>query len=172
MDKIQAHFSEDSVFSNSHEAYTLYEKSNFGEKSDGKIIYSLAESLFLVEKQKMRILWKNKPVLKDELFSKFKKIDKRINVKYPVFRDLRNKGYVVKTALKFGADFRVYEKGSKPGNKHSSWIVFADNESKSFSWQEFSSKNRTAHSTKKKLLVAVVDEEQDVTYYESSWIKM
>ncbi len=172
MEKIQAYLIGNTVFSNSSEAYTLYEKSNFGEKSDGKIVYSLAEALFLVEKQKIQILSKNKSVSKDELFNKFKKIDKRISVKYPVFRDLRNKGYIVKTALKFGADFRVYEKGVKPGKKHSAWIVFADSESNSFNWQEFSSKNRTSHSTKKKLLLAIVDEEMDVTYYESSWIKM
>ena len=40
------------------------------------------------------------------------------------FKDLRKKGYIVKTALKFGADFRVYEKGVKPGEDHAKWVVF------------------------------------------------
>jgi len=47
--------------------------------------------------------------------NKFKRIDKKIQIKYPVFKDLREKGYIVKTALKFGADFRIYDKGQKPG---------------------------------------------------------
>jgi tRNA-intron endonuclease len=88
-----------------------------------------------------------------------------------VFKDLRQKGYVVKTALKFGAEFRIYEKGSKPGNKHAKWIVFAEHESKKLSWHEFSAKNRVAHSTKKNLLLAIVDEEADITYYEVKWLK-
>jgi tRNA-intron endonuclease len=36
-------------------------------------------------------------------------------------------------------------------------------------WHDFSAKNRIAHSTKKNLLIAIVDEEGDVSYYEVSW---
>ena len=84
---------------------------------------------------------------------------------------MREKGYVVKTALKFGADFRVYEKGRRPGKSHAKWIVFADRETNKTSWQEFSAKNRVAHSTKKRLLLAIVDEESDVSYYEINWVR-
>ena len=97
--------------------------------------------------------------------------DKKIQIKYPVFKDLRERGYIVKTALKFGADFRVYDKGSRPGVKHAKWIVFAEHESKKFSWSDFSAKNRIAHSTKKNLLIAIMDEEGDITYYEVKWMR-
>jgi tRNA-intron endonuclease len=73
--------------------------------------------------------------------------------------------------LKFGAEFRVYEMGLKPGEEHAKWIVFTENESKKASWNEFSAKNRIAHSTNKKLLLAIVDEEGDITYYEVDWIR-
>lgn len=171
MNKIKSYFVGEMVSSNSAEAYSLHEKSSFGEKKDSKIIYSPSEALFLVEKGKMDVLSKNKKLSKEELIKKFKKMDKKIHLKYPVFKDLREKGYVVKTALKFGAEFRVYEKGAKIGEKHSKWVVFTDYESKTFSWQEFSSKNRVAHSTKKNLLIAIVDEEGDITYYEVRWVK-
>jgi tRNA-intron endonuclease len=84
---------------------------------------------------------------------------------------LRKIGYVVKTALKFGADFRVYDKGVKPGEDHAKWIVYPVKESDFITWYEFSAKNRVAHSTKKKLLIGVVDGESDVTYYEIAWRK-
>ncbi len=171
MEKIRAYILGEIVSSNSSEAYSLYEKSSFGERKDSKIIYSSMETLFLLEKNKMEVFSGSKKLSREELMRKFKKIDKKIQLKYPVFRDLREKGYVVKTALKFGAEFRVYEKGAKIGEKHSKWIVFTDYESKTFSWQEFSSKNRVAHSTKKNLLIAIVDEEGDITYYEVRWIK-
>jgi len=171
MDKINAYILGEIVSSNSSEAYSLYEKSNFGERKDSKIIYSPSEALFLVEKDKMEISSSNRKLSHEELIRKFKKIDKKFQIKYPVFKDLREKGYVVKTALKFGAEFRVYEKGAKISEKHSKWIVFTDYESKTLSWQEFSSKNRVAHSTKKNLLIAIVDEEGDITYYEIRWIK-
>jgi len=66
-----------------------------------------------------------------------------------VFKNLREKGYIVKTALKFGAEFRIYEKGAKPGKNHAKWIVFTDYESGKLTWHEFSAKTRVAHSTKK-----------------------
>ncbi len=169
--KIQANIIGEIISSNSSEAFSLYSKSRFGERKDDTVKYSLSEALYLVEKGKMEILSKNKKIPEKELLKKFQRFDKKIQIKYPVFKDLRSKGYVVKTALKFGAEFRVYEKGSKVGEKHAKWIVFTDYESKKLTWHEFSAKNRVAHSTKKNLLIAIVDGEGDVTYYEIKWIK-
>jgi tRNA-intron endonuclease len=171
MDKILTYLLGEVVSTNEAEAFTLYKKSNFGQPIGQKIQYSLSEALYLVEKDKIKIL-KNKKIINfEELLKIFKKIDSRIQLKYPVFKDLRDKGYVVKTALKFGADFRVYEKGRTPDEEHAKWIVFCEHESKKFSWQDFSSKNRVAHSTKKNLLIAILDEESDVSYYEVSWVR-
>lgn len=171
MEKIKAYMLGEIISSNTSEAYALYKKSCFGELVEEKIQYSLSETLFLVEKGKMKIFSKNKEVPEKELIYRFRRIDKKIQIKYPVFKDLREKGYTVKTALKFGAEFRVYDKGSKPGKKHARWVVFTDYESKRLTWHEFSAKNRVAHSTKKNLLLAIVDEEGDISYYEVKWIK-
>lgn len=173
MNKIQTYIIGETITTNESEAFSLYKKSQFGEPIGQKIQYTLSEALYLVEKNKIEVIQKNKVSNFNELFSKIKKIDSKIQLKYPVFRDLRDKGYVVKTALKFGADFRVYSKGVKIGQKgeHSRWIVFCEHESKKFSWHEFSAKNRVAHSTKKNLLIAIVDEESDISYYEVKWIR-
>ena len=58
-----------------------------------------------------------------------------------------------------------------PGEKHAKWVVFVDHESKKLTWHDFAAKNRIAHSTKKNLLLGIVDEEGDVSYYEVKWIK-
>jgi tRNA-intron endonuclease, archaea type len=171
MNKIQAHLIGESIYSNDAEAFSLLKKSCFGTSIGEKVQYSLPEALFLLEKGKMEILHKGKKIPKEELMRKLQKADKKINIKYLVFKDLREKGYIVKTALKFGAEFRVYGKGTKPGKKHAKWVVFTENESGRLSWHEFSAKNRVAHSTKKNLLLAIVDEEGEVSYYEVRWIK-
>ena len=168
---IQAHILGESISSNSADAFSLHKKSHFGEPVGEKIQYSLSEALFLVEKNKLEIIQGKNEIHFEKLIKKLQKIDKRIAIKYPVFKDLRERGYVVKTALKFGADFRVYDKGSKPGSKHARWVVFCDNESRTFTWHDFSAKNRVAHSTKKNLLLGIVDEEGDVSYYEVKWLK-
>ena len=171
MEKIEAHLTSQLVSSNSPEAKALYSKSCFGEPVAEKIQYTLVEAFFLVEKEKMEIISKNKKLGKKELMEKFSRIDRKFIIKYPVFKDLRERGYIVKTALKFGADFRIYEKGKRPGKAHAKWILFAEHESKKLAWHEFSAKNRVAHSTKKNLLLAIVDEEGDISYYEVSWIR-
>ena len=127
--------------------------------------------MFLLEKGKVEVFSRNKKLSKEELMNKLRRLDKRFQIRYIVFKDLREKGYIVKTALKFGADFRVYDKGKRPGKAHAKWIVFADHESKRTTWHDFSAKNRVAHSTKKKLLLAIVDDESDITYYEVGWIR-
>jgi len=171
MEKIHTHMVGSSTSSNAPEAFSLWKKSHFGEPSGEKILYSLPEALFLAEKGKMDILVRKKKVSFRDLMKKAHSHDKRISIKYPVFKDLRSRGYVVKTALKFGADFRVYERGFSPGEKHAKWIVFCDHEARRLTWHEFSAKNRVAHSTKKALLLAIVDEEGDVSYYEARWLK-
>ena len=72
-------------------------------------------------------------------------------------------------ALKFGAEFRVYNKGVKPGEDHARWVVFPVHEGSTLTWYEFAAKNRVAHSTRKRLMIGIVDEEGDVTYYEIAW---
>ena len=171
MDKIIAYLSGSIISSNSTEAHSLYHKSQFGEPSGEKVQYSPMEALYLLEKGKMEVRHKNKEMSSKNLMESLRKVDNKINIKYPVFKDLREKGYIVKTALKFGAEFRVYDKGSKPKMAHAKWIVFTDHESKKMSWNDFAAKNRVAHSTKKKLLLAIVDDEGSVTYYEVNWVR-
>jgi tRNA-intron endonuclease len=171
MDKIKAYLVGENIYSNDAEAFSLLKKSYFGTSIGEKVQYSLTEALFLFEKEKMEVFSKMKKISKDELQRKLQKIDRKMNIKYAVFRDLREKGYIVKTALKFGAEFRVYGKGEKPGKKHAKWIVFTEHESGRLSWHEFASKNRVAHSTQKNLLLAIVDEEGEISYYEVRWIK-
>jgi len=171
MEKIKAYILGEIISSTDANAFSLYEKSHFGESKENKIQYSLAEAIFLVERGKIEIFSKGKKMQKKEFIERCRKIDKKIQLKYPVFRDLRERGYVVKTALKFGADFRVYEKGAKPGGKHAKWVVFCEHESNRLTWHEFSAKNRVAHSTKKNLLLAILDEEGDISYYEVKWLK-
>jgi len=161
------------ISSNSAEAKNLFAASRFGERIGEKIFYSLSEALYLIQEGKMEIMdSRGKILIQKEILKKFERIDRNFKTKYLVFRDLRKKGYIVKSALKFGAEFRVYDKGVRVGKGHSKWICFPVSESKQMTWQEFSAKNRVAHSTKKNLLIAIVDDEGDVSYYEVRWMRI
>jgi tRNA-intron endonuclease, archaea type len=157
----------------SNEARELYNQSRFGSVGkSGKVELSLLEGLYLMEKEKLDLKSEAGRKISFETYvKKARKIEPNFWIRYCVFRDMRNRGYIIKTALKFGADFRVYDRGVKPGEDHAKWIVFPVHEASVFTWHEFSAKNRVAHSTKKRLLIGVVDEEADVTYYEIKWTR-
>jgi tRNA-intron endonuclease len=171
--QIQASLISEKISSNSKEAFELFESQRFGERTGEKIFYTLQEVLYLVQTKRMEVLdSKEKKINEKDLIKKFEKIDKKFKIKYFVFKDLRDKGYVVKTALKFGAEFRVYEPGKTIGEDHAKWILFPVSENQQLTWQEFSAKNRIAHSTKKNLLIAILDEENQVSYYEVNWMNI
>jgi len=150
----------------------LYDQSRFGEVKDNKLRYSLVEALYLLEKNRIVIKdSKNKPIDFDTFVKKAVKKEPNFWVRYVVFRDIRSRGYIIKTALKFGADFRVYDRGIKPGQDHAKWILYPVKETDVLTWFDFSAKNRVAHSTKKSLLLACVDDEDDVTYWNVAWIR-
>jgi tRNA-intron endonuclease len=158
---------------NSDAARELVNQSAFGTVlDDGKVQLSLSEALFLLEKKKIVILDGRKKEMDFESYiRRASKVEAKFWVRYTVYKDMRNRGYIVKTALKFGADFRVYDRGIKPGQDHARWIVYPVHEGEKYTWFDFAAKNRVAHSTKKRLMMGVVDDENDVTYWEIRWVR-
>lgn len=161
------------ITESSDDAREFYNQSRFGNLNDsGKVELSLLEALYLMEKGRLALKSQTGRVMAFEAYVKrAQKVEPNFWIRYVVFRDMRNRGYIIKTALKFGADFRVYDRGVKPGEDHAKWIVFPVHETSVFTWHEFSAKNRVAHSTKKRLLLAIVDDESDVTYYTVMWTR-
>ncbi|MEM3154922.1 MAG: tRNA-intron lyase [Candidatus Woesearchaeota archaeon] len=161
------------ITENSPAARELFEKNNYGNQlTDGRVKLSLLEAVYLAEKEKITVLnGRNNEINFDKLCRKAARMEHDFWTRYAVFKDFRNRGYVIKTALKFGADFRIYERGVKPGQDHAKWIAYPVRESQKMTWQDFAAKNRVAHSTKKKLLIAIVDDEGDVSYWEARWLR-
>jgi len=172
-EKVKSTLVDEIVISESSDpARELYDKGRFGSVEEGKVHFSLLEAYYLLDKDKIDIFDKKNKLISKEIFlKKASKAEPNFWTKYCVFRDFRDRGYIIKTALKFGADFRVYDRGVKPGDDHAKWVVFPVPEGSTLTWHEFSAKNRVAHSTKKRLLIGVVDAESDVTYYEIRWIR-
>jgi len=153
-------------------ARELSNQSRYGSIENSRVCLSLIEALFLLEKGKLAIKDRRRHQMTyQEFLRRAIRTEPNFWVRYCVYRDIRGRGYIVKTALKFGADFRVYDRGVKPGEDQKKWVVFPVHEGSTMTWYEFSAKNRVAHSTKKRLLIGCVDAEQDVTYWERKWVR-
>ncbi|MGM5482699.1 MAG: tRNA-intron lyase [Nanobdellota archaeon] len=164
---------ENVITEDSDSARDLFNRNVFGKVVNNKnVSLSFVEAFYLLQKNKIIVFdSRNKEVTQESFVKRVQRREVNFWTRYVVFRNLRDRGYVIKTALKFGGDFRVYDRGIKPGDDHAKWIVFPVHESSSLTWYEFSAKNRVAHSTKKRLLLGVVDAEDDVSYWESRWIR-
>ncbi len=160
------------VIKDQKKAVSLHEKSHYGKFSMDELQLSPVEALYLQEKGKISILDKSpngRLLSTDEIWKIIQ--EKGLLYKYIVFRDLRNRGYIVKTGFKYGSEFRLYERGKSPGDGHSDFVVKVFTEDEDISIFNFSSYVRVAHGVKKKLLMAVVDNEQDITYYNIEWTR-
>lgn len=150
---------------------TLKER-GYGEHEKGKITLCPEEALYLVEKGKLEIKDSRDNVLDfDSLLKKFARIDKEFGMKYKVYCDLRERGYIVRTGFKFGAHYRLYERGVKVGEGHAKWLVHVITENHKFTMQILSRAVRLAQNVRKKLIYACVDKENDITYYRFDRIK-
>jgi tRNA-intron endonuclease len=161
------------ITEDSDAARDFYNQHRFGSMLEGgKVQLSLLESLYLMDAGKLEVKSiKGRKLSYEGFLKKAEAAEPNFWVRYCVFKDMRNRGYIIKTALKFGADFRVYDRGVKPGEDHARWVVYPVHEGEHLTWYEFAAKNRVAHSTKKRLLIGIVDNEGDVTYYEIRWMR-
>jgi tRNA-intron endonuclease len=141
---------------------TKLHQRGFGKRVNGRLELSLLEGLFLLERGTIKVLEEAREVLPEEILGRAKEED--FVLRYRVYKDLRERGMIVKTGFKFGAHFRVYERGEFP-KEHSKYLVHAVPEDQILSFPELARAVRLAQGVKKALLFAVVDHEGDVTYY-------
>jgi tRNA-intron endonuclease, archaea type len=152
-------------------AISLNQKSYFGKLQDNILELSLIEAFYLMESGRLNI-YKDNSDEKIEL-DYIRNIIKRNNgyAKYLVYKDLKDRGYIVKTGFKYGSEFRLYERGKSPGDGHSDYLVKIIHENYDINALDFASYVRVSHGVKKNLLIAVVDDEEDITYYNVEWTR-
>jgi len=136
----------------------------FSKPSDLSII----EAYFLLEKEKITIfdVLLEKFITKEEFHEIGKKIHYKFEEKYTIYKDLREKEYVPRPGLKFGADFVVYKKG--PGLEHSSFIVHVLPHDSKITAIDMVRAGRLATSVRKKFVIA---NPLTNTYYFFEWFK-
>lgn len=149
------------------EAVEELEKRGYGEREGETLLLSPEEALYMVEKKLEFPIKsdKGRKMSYEALMKHFQKKDKEFPMKYLVYRDIRDRGFVIKTGFKFGSHFRVYSRGDKPGKGHAIWLVHCVPEEYTAEFPVISRAVRLAQNVRKKMIYAVVDKEGDITYY-------
>jgi len=85
----------------------LFRKHFYGSERDGFVVLSLIEAVYLSEKGILEV-YDERRINYNELVERARRVIPNFDEKYRVYRDLKERGLVVKTGFKFGSDFRVY----------------------------------------------------------------
>lgn len=137
---------------------------------DAPLILDPIEGVYLLERGLIRVVSgaERREVQIDELAATAREILKGFDEKYHVYRDLREKGFVVTPGIKYGCDFAVYQRG--PGVDHSPYIVQVKSLADGLSASEIVKAGRLATTVRKTFILAVVDGDE-VRYLGFKWWK-
>ena len=148
------------------EGSQIHNKGYFGTPmTGGGLKLDLMEATYLVDTGRLEVTYRKKPVDAGYLLHLAHRSSDGFEVRYIVYRELRLRGYIVKHG-QAPLDFRVFPRGGSPNKTPSKWWVAAISERSTFDLGDLLDNLDRASELRKKLLLAVVDEESDVTYYE------
>ncbi len=146
-EKFEGSLADPFVIVKNKKAKKLYEKHWFGQW--GLYKKSIGNALYL-DKYESRFL-KEEGILNASL----PKLNKREEQLYRVFKIWRKKGFVLKSGLKFGGDFRIYPHGTRPGNVRHSKHIMQVFPSKTITAGEWSKSVRVVHGVRKTYILCM-----------------
>src|SRR5436309_14936749 len=139
---------------------------------DVPLLLDLMEGLYLLEHKRIEVVEgkTKRPVGKGILLKTARDTYRGFRLAYQVYRDLRNKGYIVTPGIKFGADFAVYEHG--PGIDHAPFIVSVETPDSVMGPFEVVRAGRLATTVRKQFILAIPDAvSEHVRYWVFSWLR-
>jgi tRNA-intron endonuclease len=123
------------------------------EEINVPLILDLIEGYYLLEISKLKVFHDKKSVTQKEFLDMCRKEYHNFDKKYTVYKNFRDKGYIVNPGIKFGCDFAVYQRG--PGIDHAPYLVQVYNSTDTISATSVVLAGRLATSVKKQFILAI-----------------
>ena len=136
----------------------LLQKEFFGKPLGEVLQLSFVEALYLLERGILEIQTNDgKLLFQKKCITLMEKLQPDIEQRLMVYKDLKQRGLLVKTGFKFGAHFRAYRK--QPDKTHAEYLIHVVNKGFTSIWAEISRAVRLAHSVNKEFVFARIDNE-------------
>ena len=164
-----------SLIVNDRIAHEIFDNGYFGQWiSDNSLVLEPEEILLLMDRKRIVVmnLTTKEKITSSELVAHFTKVNKTFWSRYLVYKDLRNRGYVVRIGTKITAPFRIYSRGGKPGESVSKKVIFPLSEGQDLDLDFLDQLVNQSKIDRKILLLSVVDRLGDVTYYQASQLEL
>lgn len=139
------------------------------EEINVPLILDLIEGLYLMEKNVISVYKAKKKISIEMMTSLCQEQYHDFEKKYTIYKDFRDKGYIVNPGIKFGCDFAVYEKG--PGIDHAPYLVQVLDRKEPITTTSVVLAGRLATSVKKQFILAIPKGNEKVDYLALDWWK-
>ncbi len=139
------------------------------EEIDVPLILDLIEGLYLLENKKITITRLKEKINSEQMTEICKKEVHEFEKKYIVYKNFRDKGYIINPGIKFGCDFAVYEKG--PGIDHAPFLIQVYNRSESITTTGIVLAGRLATTVRKQFILAIPKGKDKVDFLALDWWK-
>ena len=136
----------------------------YGDIENEKLFLKSFECLYLLYLKKLILKKRKKNIDFDTMMNFYQKYDEQTLTRFLIYRDLRNRGYVVKDGFGFGSDFRVYERGHF-GEKGAKFLIFGLNEGQQEKIGTLQKKIEEITQMGKEPIIAVIERRGEVIYY-------
>ena len=123
------------------------------DEINAPLILDLIEGYYLLQKSKVKIYSSKKQISETGMLVICRNEYHNFDKKYLVYKDFRNKGYIVNPGIKFGCDFAVYQKG--PGIDHAPYLVQVHNTSDTITATSIVLAGRLATTVRKQFILAI-----------------
>jgi len=167
--QVEGELVEDQTLISKKDMQHALEQKGYGEIANKKFFLKPFESMYLLYCDKLKLKKANKIIDFDSLMQTCKKYDKSILTKFLIYRDLRNRGYIVKDGFGFGSDFRVYDRGHF-GEKGAKYLIFGMNEGTQEKIGQLQKKIEQITNMGKEPIIAVIERRGEIIYYKISRI--
>ncbi|MGI0151801.1 MAG: tRNA-intron lyase, partial [Thermoplasmata archaeon] len=156
------------LVSDPSEAGTVYGRGFFGTVSGDGLTLDRPESVYLAEMGRLSIVdGQQREVLWTEVLRRAVRAEDGFPVRYLVYRDLRQRGYVVRASPP-PTRFAVLPRGGVLNKTPARFWVEPISEREPFDLERVRELFDRARGARKSMLLGVVDEESDLTYYRLS----
>ena len=139
------------------------------DEIDAPLVLDLIEGLYLLKNKKITITKSKEKITSEQLIDIGKKAYHNFENKYLVYKNFRDKKYIINPGIKFGCDFAVYQNG--PGIDHAPYLVQVYNRSDTISSTGIVLAGRLSSSVKKKFILAIPSGKTKVDYLALDWWK-
>lgn len=150
------------------EAGTIYARGFFGTFGDGGLMLDRTEGTYLAEMDRLAVVdASGRSLAWSELLRRAVRLEEGFPIRYLVYRDLRQRGYVVRASPP-PTRFAVLPRGGVLNKTPARFWVEPISERTRFDSSVVAAMADRAHAARKTLLLGVIDEESDLTYYRVS----